>query len=93
MSLQVTVNVFLIKRLNVVLMVVFRSTGLVKVEPYQCKEENLRLWAGIAKTQMTLVQIHLQQSKERNQLQLVQSLFQHGGWEVELLEEKKEFSL
>ena len=59
MSQQVTVNVFIIRLLHIELMVVVRSTGLVKIDPYQCRQENLRLWTGIAKTQTLLAQATL----------------------------------
>ena len=93
MPQHVTINVFLINRLNVELTVVLRSTGLVKIEPHHCSTENLRLWSGIAKTQTTLAQLHLQQSNGRNSLKVLHSLFQHRGWEVKPLENAEEFSL
>jgi len=93
MPQQITISVFLIKRLNVELLVLLRSTGSVKVEPYQCNEENLRLWSGIAKTQMVLAQTQLEQNRSVHQVNLLYALFQHGGWEVRELEERKEVSL
>ena len=90
----VTVSVFLIKRLHVELMVNLRSTGLVKIEPYHCKEQNLRLWSGIAQTQTVLAQTKLGDlKKNEDQLPLLLSLFQQGGWEVKEIEERKEVSL
>lgn len=93
MSQLITVSVFLITRLHVELVVNLRSTGLVKIEPYRCKDENLRLWSGIAKTQTVLAQTKLGLQNSEDQLQLLFSLFQQGGWEVKEIEERKEVSL
>lgn len=93
MSQFVTVSVFLITRLHVELMVNLRSTGLVKIEPYRCKDENLRLWTGIAKTQTVLAQTKLGMKNNEDQLQLLFSLFQQEGWVVKEIEERKEVSL
>jgi hypothetical protein len=93
MSQQITVNIFLIKKLNVELQVVFRSTGLVRIEPYQCKEENIRLWSVIAETQTVLAQTQLNANRSDNNLDRLYTVFQHNGWQVRLLEERKEYSL
>ena len=93
MPLQITIHVFLIRRLNIELRVVLRSTGLVTVAPHQCKEENLRLWTGIAKTQTILAQGHLEQNRNAKLLDRLAALFQSSGWEVTALEERNEFSL
>jgi hypothetical protein len=91
---QVTISVFLIRRLNISLWVVLRSTGLVKIEPYQCKEENQRLWSVIAKTQTVLAQTQLEQNRgQQSQLSVLCTLFQQHGWEVKKMEERKELSL
>jgi hypothetical protein len=89
----VTVSVFLIRRLNVELKVIYRSSGLVKIEPYQCKETNLRLWLSIAQTQTVLAETKLQSNKGGNHLQSLQALFQHDGWELKEIEERVEYSL
>lgn len=89
-SQQVTSCVFLIRRLNIALQVVIRSTGLVKVEPFQCKDENLRLWTSIAKTQSVLAQTRLEQRKEGQlPLPVLYDLFQQHGWEIKAVEEQK----
>jgi hypothetical protein len=93
MSQLVTVSVFLIRRLHVELRVVVRSTGLVKIEPYQCKEENIRLWSGIANTQTVLAQSKLSSSDSKNHLDVLQTVFRQSGWDVEEVEERKEVSL
>jgi hypothetical protein len=93
MTQQITIHVFLIRRLNIELCVMLRSSGLVKVEPYQCKDEHLRLWTGIAKTQTLLAQALLEQEKAENPLRLLYALFQNNGWQVRTVEERKEFSL
>lgn len=79
---QCTVSIFRIRRMNIELQVVLRSNGLVKIEPYQCKEENLRLWSGIAKTQAVLAQTQLEMNKGGQLLSLLYSLFHHNGWEI-----------
>lgn len=79
---QITVSLFHIKRMNIELQVVLRSTGLVKIEPYQCKEENLRLWSGIAKTQAVLAQTQLESNKGGQMLSMLYALFRHNGWEI-----------
>ncbi|HEU4904159.1 MAG TPA: hypothetical protein VFT06_15240 [Flavisolibacter sp.] len=79
---KITVSVFHIKRMNIELEVVLRSNGLVKIEPYRCKAENLRLWTGIAKTQGVLAQTQLELNKGGQLLSVLYSLFHHNGWEI-----------
>jgi hypothetical protein len=93
MSHQVTVNVFIIRRLHIELMVVVRSTGLVKIDPYQCRQENLRLWTVIAKTQTLLAQATIELHKNSRHLPLLHSLFRSDGWEIKAVEERVELSL
>ena len=84
----VNISVFLIQRLSIALRVVIRSTGIVKIEPFQCKDENLRLWTVIANTQTVLAQTRLAQNKEgRLPLSVLCSLFQQLGWEIRAEEE------
>ena len=87
---QERLNTFLIKRLNVELIVVLYSTGLVKISPYRCKAENQRLWSGIAKTQSVLAQTQLEMNKGLRSLEVMYTLFQQSGWEVRALEEMNE---
>lgn len=75
------------------LMVNLRSTGLVKIEPYRCKDENLRLWSSIAETQTVLAQTKLGLKNNEDQLQLLFMLFQQGGWEVKEVEKRKEVGI
>jgi hypothetical protein len=93
MPQEVAIRMFLIRRLNVNLQVILRSSGLVRIEPYGCKKENLRLWTGIATTQSALAQLQLEQNRESNQYDLLCSLFQRGGWEIIRQNEWTEFSL
>ena len=86
MPLQLTADFFIIASHNVELMVVLQSDGWVKLEPYQCKEANMRLWAVIAKTQTALAQIQLQGHKGNHPLRFLQTLFQSSGWDVKQLE-------
>jgi hypothetical protein len=79
---KINVSIFHIKRMSIELEVVLRSNGLVKIEPYQCKEENLRLWSGIAKTQAVLAQTQLELNKGGQLLSVLYSLFHHNGWEI-----------
>lgn len=93
MPQQVITNLFLIRRLTVQLLVTLRSTGLVKIEPFQCKPEQMRLWSSIANTQTTLAQLQLEQTEGGDNVAILYALFQRGGWDIKALEERKEFSL
>jgi hypothetical protein len=90
---QVTIRVFLIKQFNMELQVVHRSTGLVKIEPYKCKEENLRHWTVIAKSQTFSAQAQLQMNKGRQMPEVLVSYFENDGWDVKEVEVREEFSL
>jgi hypothetical protein len=88
-----TTTAFLVRRHNVELLVVLRPSGLVNMEPYQCKAENLRLWTVIAKTQMVWAQAQLANDKDKNSAAVLPACFQKSGWEVTELEARKERSV
>lgn len=87
MSGQLTIQVFLIQRLGVTLLVTYRSSGLVKVEPFACKSENLRLWTGIATTQAVLAQMQLSLNKGQQPITVLTNVFQKGGWYLTAVDE------
>ena len=82
MTAQATIAVFLIQRFSIELQVMLLADGHVKIEPYQCKEENIRLWSGIAKTQTVLAQSQIDVNRGGHYFAILQAHFQHRGWEV-----------
>ena len=87
MSGQITTQVFLMQRLGVTLLVMYRSSGLVKIEPFSCKSENLRLWTGIATTQAVLAQMQLSLNKGQQPVTVLANVFRKGGWNLTAVDE------
>lgn len=86
---QQTAIYFLIKRFQITLKVELSANGLVRVEPYQCKSADLRLWAGIAKTQNLLAQSKLELRKGERPFLILHMLFKQDGWTVYVPAEMK----
>jgi hypothetical protein len=77
-----TFHSFLIQRSVVKLKVSILPSGLVSIEPYQCKPENLRLWQTIARTQATLAQLQLEANKTSSPYPILFATFEKQGWDI-----------
>ena len=77
---------FIIKKSTIALKIAFSSPDSVRIEPYQCKEENLRLAESIAKVQTAIAKLHLQAHKKALPQTLLLSFFDQKGWDVEIVQ-------
>lgn len=84
---QHTTPVFLIERLGITLLVIYQSSGLVKIEPFFCKLENRRLWSGISTTQAALAQAQLGQRKQKDPVVVLREVFHQAGWNITMVDE------
>ena len=80
-------NSFLIQRSVVTLKVKIQASGIVSVEPYKCKPENLRLWNTIARTQATMAQAQIDANKSASPFSILFTTFDRHGWDIKQEEE------
>ena len=73
---------FLIQRSVVQLKVTLLKSGVVSIDPYNCNEENLRLWRIIARTQTAYAQSCLDSNKTASPYSLLLSTFDKQGWNI-----------
>ena len=73
---------FLVKRHNVVLKVSLQSNQNIVIEPYNCTQENKRLWSVVAQTYKTMAQVAVDNNRAADPYSLLYSVFDSKGWDI-----------